>query len=207
LPAPLPPANRVLALLDAALTGDRAAQESLMRKVLIPAVDAATSRTLFGRAGRFLEREQVVQEVVLHLWENDLAKLRFFDRTKGPLEAFLVGVTRSWVRDNLRRRDPPEALEDPEREQAPDSGPENRAYMGELWARLMNALDEEELLLFRWLYREGVARAEIAERLQISMDLAYKRLQEMEKKVKNLLSNPETPLRIPGGRTPKEKVS
>ncbi len=178
-----------------------------MRKVLIPAVDAAASRTLFGRAGRSLEREQVVQEVVLHLWENDLAKLRFFDRNKGPLEAFLVGVTRSWVRDHLRRREPPEAIDDPEKEQAPDSGPENRAYMGEIWARLMEALDEEELLLFRWLYRDGVARAEIAERLEISMDLTYKRLQDMEKKVKIILSNPDAPLRTPGGRTPKEKRS
>ncbi len=209
-----PPQARVLWLLDASLAGSRTAQENLTREVLIPVVDAAVCRHLFGRALRYFDREEVVQEVLIHLWKDDAEKLRQYDRALGPIGPFLRTVTRNWILEHIRREPPPEPVDDPEKDLTPDSGPENKAYEAQIWARVMEALDgggDEEagdaLMLFRWLYLEGLSRAEIADGLGLDIQTVYKRLQEMEKKVKAVLSNPEAPLHKARGRKPKGERS
>jgi RNA polymerase sigma-70 factor (ECF subfamily) len=196
------PADAVHALLRRALGGSRGDQEQLTRRVLVPVADAATSKYLFGRARRHFEKEDVVQGVIIHLVEDDWRKLRSFDPAAGSLVSFLMTVVKNWIRDNSRRIPPPEPIEDPEQDLAPSSGPENKAYQRQIWSMVLERLDEHELLLFRWVHVEGLARAEIAERLQISLEAAYKQIQRMEEKVKSTLSRPEGSQRSARGMAP-----
>jgi RNA polymerase sigma factor (sigma-70 family) len=189
------PSDPIHALLRSALAGDRAAQEQLTRRVLVPVADAATSKHLFGRARRHFEKEDVLQGVVIHLIDDDWAKLRSFDRTAGSFVNFLMSVVKNWIRDNIRRAPPPEPMADPDRDLAPDSGPEDKAYQRQLWSRVLEVLDEPEILLFRWVHVEGLPRLEISARLQLSIEAVYKQIQRMEEKVKSAVSKPEGSLR------------
>ncbi|MFO0758826.1 MAG: sigma-70 family RNA polymerase sigma factor [Byssovorax sp.] len=192
----------VHALLDRALRGHADAQEELIRKVLLPVADAAASRHLFGRARRHFEKEDVVQGVLIHLVEDDWKKLRRFDPKEGSLVAFLMSVVKNWIRDHIRRLPPPEPVADPDEGGGPTSSPESAAQRREIWSRLLDQLDERELLLFRWVHLEGVPRAEVAARLQVSMEAVYKQIQRMEDKVKSTVSRPESAVRTPAGKSP-----
>jgi len=142
----------VVALLRRALAGDRAAENRLAQRILMPAIDAAVSRYLFGETRRRFEKEDVAQEVLAHLYENRWEKLRGFDPAKGPLIAYVWAIVRHWIRDHSRRRPPPVPVEDPEAALLPDSGPENKAKLAQIMDRLMASLDEEQIVLFQWVH-------------------------------------------------------
>jgi RNA polymerase sigma factor (sigma-70 family) len=170
--------------------------------VLVPVADAATSKHLFGQARRRFDKEDVIQGVIIHLVEDDWRRLRTFDPAQGSLVAFLMTVVKNWIRDNIRRAPPPEPVEDVDRDLAPESSPEERAYQRQLWSRVMEVLDEHDLMLFRWVHVEGLGRAEIAVRLQISMEAVYKQIQRMEERVRSAVSKPEAPARSLRGKRP-----
>lgn len=157
----------------------------------MPAIDAAVSRYLFGSGRQRFDKEDVAQEVLAHLYENQWAKLRHFDATRGSLVAYVWVVVRNWIRDHSRNAPPPEPVENPEEGIPPDSGPEGKAQLAQIVDRLMASFDEEQLLLFQWVHFQGIEREEIASRLQISMDAAYKRIQRMEAHVKAALTAPD----------------
>lgn len=188
----------VHALLRDALAGDRASEIRLIRELLVPLLDAAVSKHLFGNTKRRFDKEDVVQEVLAHLCENRWERLRPYDPARGALSTYVWAVTRHWIRDHGRRRAPPDPIEDPERELPPDSGPEGDAQQAEMLRRVLDALDEDKLLLFRWTYLEPLERPEIARRLQISMEALYRRIQRLEALVKSILSNPEAPVHTIG---------
>lgn len=157
----------------------------------MPAIDAAVSRYLFGSGRQRFDKEDVAQEVLAHLYENQWEKLRHFDSARGSLTTYVWGVVRNWIRDHSRRELPPVPVENPEDGIQPDSGPEGKAQLAQIMERLMASMDEEQVLLFQWVHFQGLEREEIAKRLQISMDAAYKRIQRMEAHVKAALSAPE----------------
>ena len=205
--APLPshvhlPAEPLEGLLRGALSGSRLDQEQLTRRVLVPVADAATSKHLFGQARRRFDKEDVIQGVIIHLVEDDWKRLRRFDPAEGSLVAFLMTVVKNWIRDNIRRTAPPEPIDDPDRDLAPESSPEDRAYQRQLWSRVLEVLDEHDLMLFRWVHVDGLARAEIAVRLQISLEAVYKQIQRMEEKVRSAVSRPEGSPRNLRGKRP-----
>lgn len=181
----------IQAVFQRAMAGDRTASNRLAKGILMPAIDAAVSRYLFGSGRQRFEKEDVAQEVLAHLYENQWEKLRNFDSSRGSLTAFVWVVVRNWIRDHSRKAPPPVPIEDPEENIQPDSGPEGKAQLAQIVEKLMADLDEEQVLLFQWVHFQGLEREEIASRLQISMDAAYKRIQRMESQVKAALSAPE----------------
>jgi RNA polymerase sigma factor (sigma-70 family) len=186
----LPPSHRIQALLGGALAGDRAAEDRLLREVVIPVVKVAVSRRCLGRAQRFFTREEWRQKVVLHLYEGDWAKLRQYNPGHGPLAAWLFGVADHQIRDEIRRREPPTPEVDGDKGLAADSGPEIRALLEEAWRRALCALDPASLILFRLHHLEGLPRGQIADRLGMSMASVHKRIQAMDKELKGVLSSP-----------------
>jgi RNA polymerase sigma-70 factor (ECF subfamily) len=188
--APEPP-DRIAGLLQRALAGESAAESELTRSVLLPVLGAAVSKHLFGRARRRHDPRDIVQELLLHLYEDRWKRLRKYDPSQ-RLSSWVFAVARHWIIANIfRKRAPPEPDDAMDEPPAPDSGPEHKASQRELIQRVGEALDEEQILLFQWAHLEGLACPEIAQRLQISLEALYKRLQRMEALVKAVLSNPE----------------
>lgn len=185
------PESPVLGLLERALSGDPGAERRLAESLLLPTLEAAVSKYLFGRAKNFFEKEDLVQEIFAHLCSNGWEKLRLYDSKRGTLEAFVFEVSRNWIRDHSRKIPPPTPDANLDEHAIPDSGPEAALRLSRTVAAVLGVLDEDEVLLFRWLYLEDVERVEIAARIQLSMEATYKRIQRMEAKVKKALSNPE----------------
>lgn len=193
------PENPMLGVLERALAGDPAAERRLSEMLLLPTIEAAVSKYLFGRAKRFFEKEDLVHEIFAHLCGNGWEKLRLYDAKRGTLEAFVFEVSRSWIRDHSRRIPPPTPEADVDEHAVPDSGPEAALRLSRAVAAVLATLDADEVLLFRWVYLENVERADIASRLQLSMEATYKRIQRMEAKVKKALSQPESQATNPSG--------
>lgn len=191
----LPPPDRILELLDRTFAGDRRAAEVLCREVLIPIVDAAVSSRCHSRAESFHTRDEWSQIVFLHVYENDWAKLRHYDPSGAPFVAWLITVTANKIEDVIRKRDPPRPTEDIGDPLSRESDPEGKMLQKEVWGRVLAALDPEEILLFRWLYVDGLTRQQIADRLGRPMHRVYREIHAMEKKVKDILENPQPPLR------------
>lgn len=188
---PQSPKDSVVELLNLALSGNPNAERKLAETLLLPTIEAAVSKYLFGRAKQFFEKEDLVHEIFAHFCSDGWEKLRNYDARRGTLEAFVFEVSRSWIRDHSRRRPPPTPDEGLDEHITPDSGPEAALRLSRTVSAVLATLDENEVLLFRWVYLENVDRTEIAGRIQLSMEATYKRIQRMESKVKKALANPE----------------
>ncbi|MEZ4299610.1 MAG: sigma-70 family RNA polymerase sigma factor [Polyangiaceae bacterium] len=181
-----------LDLLQGALAGDARATRDLVREVLIPVAEAGICQESLRLRRARIDVEDALQEVLEHLHENGWARLRSFDPSRGTLAGYVSRIARNLTIDLLRRRPPPEPVEDTElvaSDAPPDSGPESKVRLGEQLDRLAAALGEEDLLLVRWLWFEGLDREEIAARLGLSSAALYKRSQRLEAKVRGVLSN------------------
>jgi DNA-directed RNA polymerase specialized sigma24 family protein len=55
---------------------------------------------------------------------------------------------------------------------------------------LHERLTEEELALFQWIYLEGAPHGVAAERLGIGLDAAHKRVQRLEARIREIVSDP-----------------
>lgn len=191
-----------LDLLRGTLDGDARATRDLVRTVLIPLAEAGICQEGLRLRRARVDVEDALQEVLEHLHENGWARLRAFDPARGTLAGYVSRIARNLTIDILRRRPPPEPVEDVDlvaSDAAPDSGPENKVRLGEQLDRLAAALDEDDLLLVRWLWFEGLDRGEIAARLGVSSAALYKRSQRLEAKVRGLLSNDASEDRISAG--------
>lgn len=175
-------------ILAGALAGDRRAEHALTERVLLPILDAAVSRRLIGSRGTRFEKTDVIQEVFHHLYQDGWRRLRAFDAGKGSLASYVWGVVSGWLRDHGRRLPPPEPTDELEIERSPESGPEAKAQLGELIARLKQALSDEDLALFQWAYLEGAPHEALAARLGVSLEATYKRVQRMEAKIRVVVS-------------------
>jgi RNA polymerase sigma factor (sigma-70 family) len=176
------------ALLASVFAGDRGAARDLTARILLPILDTAVSRTLLGSRGQRFEKTDVIQEVFHHLYHDDWRRLRSYDAEKGSFSSYIWAITRSWLRDHERRLPPPQPIESMEAEVSPDSGPEQRAALAELIGRLKDALTDDELALFQWIYLEGASHAVVAERLAVGVEAVHKRVQRQEAKIRALVS-------------------
>jgi RNA polymerase sigma factor (sigma-70 family) len=177
------------ALVHATLAGDQRAATLLVRRLLLPILDAAVSKYLSANAKRHFDKEDTIQEVFLHLYADNWARLKPYDPKKGTLANYVRKVAKNWIHDHGRRLPPPEPMDDTDKNLAPDSSPESKTQKIQSMERVMAALDDEELLLFRWVHLEDLAVNDIAARLEISVDATYKRIQRTDAKVKAVLSN------------------
>lgn len=199
-PNPLPSLTDTPALVRATLAGDQRAATLLIRRLLLPILDAAISKYLFGNAKRHFDKEDTIQEVFLHLYDNNWARLRPYDPQKGPLANYVRTVAKNWIHDHGRRLPPPDPVDDPDKNLAPDSSPESKAQKTQAMERVMTALDEDELLLFRWVHLEDLDVNDISARLEISKEATRKRIQRIDTKVKSALSTMgATPPMVEGG--------
>lgn len=175
-----------LALLRGTLSGDARATRDLLRDVIIPVVESTVCQEALSARRLRLEVEDIVQEVLDHLYEGNWARLRRFDSARGPLRGYVSRIARNLAIDIVRRPRLPEREEeeDVEAGATADSGPESNARLGETLDRLVATLEHDDLLLLRWQWFEGVERREIAARLGISTDALYKRCERLEKQVR-----------------------
>lgn len=188
-----------LDLLRGTLAGDPHATRDLVRTVLVPVAEATICREALRVRRARIDVEDALQEVLQHLCEDGWARLRAFDPQRGSLAGYISRVARNFTIDLLRRRPPPEPVEDVEADAPPDSGPESKVHLGQQLDRLAAAFGDEDLLLIRWLWFEGLERTEIAGRLGISVQALYKRSQRLEAKVRGVLSNEDVEDRMLAG--------
>lgn len=184
-----PPSEPVDALVARALDGDSAALNAVSSRVLLPTIEAVVARFLIGSRRWQFSVEDLTHDVLLHLLKDNRARLRKYDPARGALAAFVQVVARNWLIDFFEKKPPPEPTELADDSLPPDSGPERKVGLGQKLDRLAEALSEDDFLLFRMAYLENVERQEIAQRLQISLDAAHRRIQRLEARVLQLLSS------------------
>ncbi len=185
------PAHDVSALVARAVAGDRGAARTLTERILLPVLDVAVTRMLLGPRGLRFEKNDVVQEVFHHLYEDGWRRLRLYDPARGSLTNFVWAVADGWLHDHSRRHPPPEPTEDPEKDLPPDSGPEGKAALGEILDRIGRDLTTEELAVFQWVHFEGVSHAVVAARLGLDLEAAHKRVQRTDAKIRAIASGAE----------------
>jgi RNA polymerase sigma factor (sigma-70 family) len=180
--------------------------DELVRCVLCPLLEARVARHLARqRAGR-QELADRVQQVLLRLFEEDAAALRRWDPARGSLAAYVGAIADHAMISELRRPAPPDPTEAPDDSRSPDSGPESKAAFRDLMSALVEELDEEDFTLFRLVYMEELSPDEVALLLGLRRDAAYKRIQRLRPKIRELcsrlLSNPGSGMRSLGQEPP-----
>lgn len=185
----VPPAEQVT-LLRGALSGDPRAIRDLLRNVLIPEIHDAVCRVALRAPRLRTVVSDVVQDVLSRLYEDDWARLRRFDPERATLSAYVWQIARNFAIDVLRRPHLPECPEeaDADTHALSESGPESNARVGELRDRVYAALDPEEILLMWSLWFEGVPRRALAAQMGISMDTLNKRIERLEKRIRDIIS-------------------
>ncbi len=185
----VPPAEQV-ALLRGALSGDPRAIYDLVSNVLGPAIHGAVCRVALRTPRLRTEVDDVVQDVLDRLYEDDWARLRRFDPKRATLSAYVWQIARNFAIDVLRRPHLPECEgeADADTHALSESGPESDARLREQIERLYAALDPEEILLMWSLWFEGVPRRVLAAQMGISMDTLNKRIERLEKRIRDIIS-------------------
>lgn len=182
-------------LVRRALAGDRAAMAQLVRAVLCPIVEGRLARRLALAGAARQELRDRVQEVLVHLLERDAEVLRRWAPERGPLAPYVATVADNFLTSRLRKKPPPRPIEDVD---AVDPGParetpEDSASFAHLVRRLLCELSDDEAALFRAVYLEELSPDEAAARLGIARDAAYKRIQRLRARLREMMSNPEEP--------------
>lgn len=189
------------ALVRSTFAGDPVAEKQLIRRLLLPILDAAVSKYLVGNAKRHYDKEDIIQEVFMHLYERQWNRLRTYDPKKGTLVNYVGTIAKNWIHDHGRKLPPPVPTEEMDQNLAPESSPESKTQRNETIERVIAALEEDELLLFRWVHLEGIEPRDVAARFEISIEATYKRIRRTDEKVKAVLSNQSnTPHRLGGGK-------
>lgn len=168
---------------------------ALVTGVLYPLIEGALARRFTIRCAARQELTDCVQEVLVHLIERDASVLRRWDPQRGSLATFVFTVADNLALSSLRRRPPPTPMEDPDAEQAPESGPEAKASFAELVRRLLAELSDEDAALFRAMYLEGLSPDDVAGRFGIGRDATYKRVQRLRARLQDHVSTLMAPTR------------
>lgn len=169
--------------------------DELVRRVLLPLLEARLARHLARRGGNRQELADRVQQVLLRLFENDAAALRRWDPARGSLSAYIGTIAENLIVSELRRPAQPTPIEAPDDARSPDSGPESKVAFQSLMDSLLESLGEEDFTLFRLVFMEGLSPDEVADLLQLRRDAVYKRIQRLRPRLRDLydrhLSNPD----------------
>lgn len=176
-----------LDLLRRALTGHKASQRMLIRR-LMPVICAHVRRALARRAGRMSAAEDghdVVQEIWLVLMRDDGAQLRSFDPRKASLEWYVGLIADREVGNRLQKAralkrggdQRPVDLDDARHVAAAGPTPEEasmqRDLAGRLSTHLLDALPPKGQLVFRLLYTDGCDVKQAAEAMGVNRQVVY----------------------------------
>jgi RNA polymerase sigma factor (sigma-70 family) len=175
-------------LVDATIQGDAEAQGRLVRK-LTPVIQYQVAKMLRlwrtgPAAGRDLrqEVEDLVQEVLLEIFDKDARILRRWRSDRGPLEAYVHHVARNRAAEVLRSRASPWREEpvlpvDLDREsqrEKPDQAAFDRDLLSKIYLCLLKRFRPEDSRLFEILFLEEESPQDTAEHTGKSLDAVYK---------------------------------
>ncbi|MEM7151293.1 MAG: sigma-70 family RNA polymerase sigma factor [Myxococcota bacterium] len=168
-----------VALVEAALQGQPGARRRLANR-LLDAIHREIAISVLRWAGRsghdhHQEINDLVQEVLVALFEHDARELRRWDPKRGrSLESFVALVARRRASRVLGRgyRDPVD-LPSEEPPETPDDASlvdrlEQRAELGAVLRMLYAQMNPRDMELFDLLFVQGLDPAEVASRLDIS---------------------------------------
>jgi RNA polymerase sigma factor (sigma-70 family) len=172
--------------VSAALEGDAAACERLVF-ALTPIIQARVVRCIRVRRGNGVPTHRaevldLVQDVLLHLFEQNCRVLRRWDPKRASLATFVGLVAESLARSLLRTGKRTGRLEDPFDDESlelvgvPDSFEQamlDRQFLQALLARLETKLGEKRMRLFRRLFVEERSTEEVAAEFEMSPNAIY----------------------------------
>lgn len=176
------------ALLRRALAGNEAARNDLAARVLSPLIEKRLAHRLVMRRATRQELKDRVQDVLVHLFDRDAEVLRRFDPGRGSLDGYVGIIAERVTMSKLRRMAPPEPMEDPDAEVAPQSGPEAKVSFAQLVRSLLGELSDDDRALLRAHILEDRSPEQVAKLFGISLDAAQQRIQRLKKRLKQHLS-------------------
>lgn len=162
-------------------------------RVLCPLIEGRLARRLAMRGASRQELMDRVQDVLVHLFERDMEALRRFDPERGSLEGYVATIADRVMSSKLRRMAPPEPMEDPDAETAPQSGPEAKVSFAELVRSLLATLSDDDVALFQAHFMEGLSPEQVATRFEIRVDAAHQRIRRLRERLKRHLSKKKDP--------------
>jgi RNA polymerase sigma-70 factor (ECF subfamily) len=136
--------------------------------------------------------EDVTQEAFLSVWRSGAR----FDRTRGSVRTWLLGVVRNRAIDSLRRQATRAPIVDLELERLPDTGPtaeltDTEALRHEAAREVRGALETlpaEQLKVIELAYFGGLTHSEIAEALGMPLGTVKGRMRLAMEKIRATLA-------------------
>jgi RNA polymerase sigma-70 factor, ECF subfamily len=136
--------------------------------------------------------EDVTQEAFLSVWRTGAR----FDRTRGSVRTWLLGVVRNRAIDSLRRQATRAPIVDLELERLPDTGPtaeltDTEALRHEAAREVrgaLQALPAEQLKVIELAYFGGLTHSEIAEALGMPLGTVKGRMRLAMEKIRATLA-------------------
>ncbi len=180
-------------LLDKALAGDEQAKRLFFADLIHPIIERRLGSMLVKVGGDRAALGEHMQEVMLHLLNNDAAVLRRWDPERGALAPYLARVAENHLHSQLRRRSPPAPSDETDRMEASGPTPKEGAMFSRLVRRLLREMTDSEVELFRMIYLEELSPDEAAAQLGISREAVHKRIQRLRARLIEMLSNPQDP--------------
>ena len=175
-------------LVEATIQGDVEAQGRLVRK-LTPVIQYQVGKMLRlwrvgPAAGRDLrqEMEDLVQEVLLEVFDKDAQMLRRWQNDRGPLEAYVSYTARNRAAEVMRSRASPWREEpiptmDLDREShraKPDHATFHRDLLSKVYLCLLKRFRPDDSLLFELLFVDECSPQDTADRAGKSLEAVYK---------------------------------
>ncbi len=153
---------------------------------LEPSIRATVASKLSGWPGRSIDVrtvDDVVQEIFRRLLENDRRALNNYDRSRGPLRAYVLQLTRNYISDlgraQKRRADaqgPASHLNDeniPSRADTPEDAILRKRRIAHLRAELDRRLSTNDQLMFQLMFVDHLEDKAIAAKLAKSRGAIY----------------------------------
>lgn len=120
--------------------------------------------------------EEIMQEVMLNVWR----KAEQYDRRQASVSTWIFRIARNRRIDTLRRNNKPELDADdpmlrPQEAETPDITV-NRAQMEDQVRAAIEALPENQLVLLKAAFYEGLSHSEIAKRFELPLGTVKSRI-------------------------------
>lgn len=177
-------------LVSKVILRDRAACQEFVQ-CFCPVIHKAAARVFAKQSDRARSMigsiEDAVQQVVIHLWENDFARLRKYDATRGPLVAWIWTVAKNEISRSIRgaASQPHSEFSDDQTAEVPSSLPtpldvEGRDALTRLWQELEQELDETDQALLQMRFLDELPTSVLCEALRITPDALYQRVRRLK---------------------------
>jgi RNA polymerase sigma factor (sigma-70 family) len=177
-------------LVSKVILRDRAACQEFVQRVC-PVIHAAAARVFAQQPDRTRSMigsvEDAVQQVFIHVWENDFARLRKYDATRGPLVGWMWTVAKNEISRSVRgaASQPHSEFSDDQTAEVPSSLPtpqdvEGRDALKRLWQELEQELDETDQALLQMRLLDEQPTAVVCAALRITPDALYQRVRRLK---------------------------